>query len=119
MTLARKEAAWKKKKQEIMKRNETEMAEDRREEAREAKKRRTAAAGAVKAASRGRKVRHRLQKTSVDEEMKDTDGEVWTDGEVSFRLRPEEAAEAHDTGGRRERSHSEEASEARKSKESG
>jgi len=107
------EAARKKKKQETKKRNETEMAEDRREEERETKKRRTAAAEAVKAALRGRKVRHRLQKTNVDGEVKDTDGELWDDGEVSFRLRPEEAAEAHD---RRERSHSgaKEASEARK-----
>ena len=117
--MARKEAAWKKKKQEIMKRNETEMAEDRMEEARETKKRRMAAAEAVKAALRG----HRLQKTSVDGEVKDTDGELWDDGEVSFlhEVRPEEAAEAHDTGGRRERSHSgaNEASEARRSKESG
>ena len=68
-------------------------------------------------------MRHRLQKTSVDGEMKDTDGELWDDGEVSFRLQPEEAAEleAPDTGGRRERSHSgaNEASEARRSMENG
>ena len=55
--------------------------------------------------------------------MNDTDGEVWTDGEVSFlhEAQPGEAAEAPDTGGRRERSHSgaNEASEARKSKENG
>ena len=38
------EATREKKKQEMKKRNETEMAEDRLEEAREAKKRRTAAA---------------------------------------------------------------------------
>ena len=97
------------------------MVEDRREETRETKKRRTAAAEAVKAASRGLKVRHRLQKMSVDGEAKDTDDERWDDGEVSFRLRSEEAAEAHDAGGRRERSHSgaKEASEARRSKESG
>jgi len=34
---------------------------------------------------------------SVDGEMKDADGELWDDGEVSFRLQPEEAAEALDT----------------------
>jgi len=54
------EAERKKKKQEIMKRNEMEMAEDRREEARETKKR-TAAAEAVKAALRGRKVDLRVR----------------------------------------------------------
>ncbi len=66
-------------------------------------------------------MRHRLQKMSVDGEAKDTDGERWDDGEVSFRLRPEKAAEAHDAGGRRERSHSGEkdASEARRRKENG
>jgi len=119
------EATRETKKQEMKKRNETEMAEDRleaREEAREVKKRRSAAVEAVKAAVKGRRVRHRLLKMSVDRGMNGTDGEVWTDGEVSFfhEAQPgEEAAEALDTGGRRERSHSgpKEASEARKSKE--
>ena len=117
-----------------MKKNVKEMAEDRREEEGESTKRRKAAAEAVKAASRGRKKWFRLQQQNADDERvtkkrrttkeglnADVDGERWDDGEVSFRLRPEEAAEAHDTGGRRERSHSgaKEASEARKSKESG
>jgi len=113
------EATRETKKQEMKKR----MAEDRheaREEAREVKKRRPAAVEAVKAAMKGRRVRHRLLKTSVDRGMNDTDGDVWNDGEVSFlhEAQPGEAAEALDTGGRRERSHSgaKEASEARKSK---
>jgi len=118
------EATREKKKQEMKKRNETEMAEDRLEEAREAKKRRTAAAEAVKAAVKGRRVRHRLLKIGVDRGMNGADGEVWSDGEVSFfhGAQPrEEAAEALDIGGRRERRHSgaKEASETRKSKENG
>ena len=82
-----------------MKRNEKEMAEDRREEERESTKRRTTKAGL----------------------SADVDGERWDDGEVSFSLRPEEAAEAHDAEGLRERSHSGEkdASEARRRKENG
>jgi hypothetical protein len=53
------------------------------------------------------------------------DGEVWTNGEVSFSCvaHPDrdEAAEARDTGGRKERSQSgaKEASEVKKSKENG
>ena len=64
------------KKQEMKKRNETEMAEDRleaREEAREVKKRRSAAVEAVKAAVKGRRVRHRLLKMSVDRGMNGMD----------------------------------------------
>jgi len=124
----------KKKKQEIMKKNEKEMAEDRREEEWESTKRRKAAAEAVKAASRGRKKWFRLQQQNADDERvtkkrrttkaglnADVDGERWDDGEVSFSLRPEEAAEAHDAEGLRERSHSGEkdASEARSRKENG
>ena len=117
-----------------MKKNEKEMAEDRREEERESTKRRKAAAEAVKAASRGGKKWFRLQQRNADDERgtkkrkttkaglrADVDGERWDDGEVSFSLRPEEAAEAHDAEGLRERSHSGEkdASEARNRKENG
>ena len=112
----------------MKKRNEMEMAEDRLEaleDAREAKKRRSAAVEAVKAAEKGRRVLHRLLQRGVDRGMNGADGEVWTDGEVSFshgaHQEREEAAEALDTGGRREQSHSgaKEASETRKSKENG
>ena len=46
---------------------------------------------------------------------------IWDDGVVSFLVRPEEAAEAHDAEGLRERSHSGEkdAGEARRHKENG
>ena len=111
----------------MKKRNETEMAEDRLEaweEAREVQRRRSAAAEAMKAAVKGRRVRHRLLQMGVDRGMNGADGEVWSDGEVSFfhGAQPrEEAAEALDIGGRRERRHSgaKEASETRKSKENG
>ena len=113
------EATREKKKQEMKKRNETEMAEDRMEEARETKKRRTAAAEAVKAAMKGRRVRHRLLKIGADRGMNGADGEVWSDGEVSFfhGAQPrEEAAEALDIGGRRERSRSGPRKQARRGK---
>ena len=82
---------------------------------RETKKRRTVKAGL--------KVKLSPQEMSVDvdDEADDTDDERWDDGVVSFSMRPEEAAEAHDAEGLRERSHSGEkdAGEARRHKENG
>ena len=107
-------------KREMKKRNEIEMANDRREaleDEREAKRRRLIAVDAVETVEKGRR---RLRRGTNAAE-----GVAWNDGEVSFyhEALPErdEAAEARDSGGRRERSQSgaKEASETRKSKENG
>ena len=101
-----------------------EMAKDRweaLEDEREAKKRRSTAVEAVKAAEKGRRRLRRLLQRGTNA----AEGEVWTDGEVSFphgaHQERDEAAGALDTGGRRELSQSgaKEASETRKSKENG
>ena len=91
-------------------------ADDERDDERETKKRRTTRVG-----FNARLNPQEEMNVDVDDEVHDTGDERWDDGEVSFLVRPEEAAEAHDAEGLRERSHSGEkdAGEARRHKENG
>jgi hypothetical protein len=90
-------------KREMKKINEMETAKDRwktLDDEHEAKKRRSTAIEAVKAAEKGRRALRRLLQGGTNA----AEGEVWTDGEVSFSHeahQERDEAEALDTGGRR------------------